>query len=42
MSFRSLTLGKVNKLVSYILNEKHVFKFMIKANIVPVKLKLNI
>ena len=42
VSFRSLTLGKVSQLVSYTLNEKHVFKFMIKANIVPVKLKLNI
>jgi hypothetical protein len=41
INFRSGILGKTSKVISYILNEKHKFKFMIKADVVPVSLKLS-
>ena len=34
-------MGKTSKIITYILNEKHKFKFMIKADVVPVKLHLS-
>lgn len=38
---KSKEIGPLSKIISYILNEKHVFKFMIKAKIIKVKLKLS-
>jgi hypothetical protein len=41
VNLKSSKQGKTNIVVTYILNEKHKFKFMIKADIIPVKLKLS-
>lgn len=41
VNFKSNKLGRESKIITYILNEKHKFKFMIKADVIPVKLKLS-
>lgn len=41
ISIRSNEIGPLSKIISYIINERHIFKFMIKAKIIRVKLQLS-
>ena len=41
MIFHSKEIGSFNYVVSYILNEKQSFKFMVKAEVIPVNLELS-
>ena len=38
---RSSELGSISESVSYVLNERHFFKFIIKARVIKVRLKLS-
>jgi hypothetical protein len=41
VNFRSSNTGDFSHIISYIINEKHTFKFMVKALVIPVNLKLS-
>ena len=41
MNFRSSNTGEFSHIISYMINEKHTFKFMVKAHVVPVNLKIS-
>lgn len=41
VNFRSSNTGTFSHIISYIINEKHTFKFMVKADVVSVNLELS-
>lgn len=41
VNFRSSEIGNFSHIISYIINDKHIFKFMVKAEIIPVNLEIN-
>lgn len=41
VNFNCAKVGAFSNIISYVINEKNVFKFMVKAEVIPVNLELN-